>query len=119
MWNWVIRLLFENVLELSFAVALNLKYSNPNKYAWAALLDYTLSCGIGVLIILLPIFILVFYYYHFDKLEGDKEFEDKYGTIMEGMNPMKKSAVAYNAIFVVRRILFVCASLFLFEYNMV
>ena len=67
----------------------------------------------------MPIFIIVFYNYHFDKLEEDEEFKDKYGTVMEGLDPKKRSSVAYVAMFAVRRILFMCASLFLFGYNMV
>ena len=116
LWNWIIRLLLESILEISFALMLQFQYSNPKKSEWGAFLDYGVGIIIAPLLVLLPIFIIVFYNYHFDKLEEDEEFKDKYGTVMEGLDPKKRSSVAYVAMFAVRRILFMCASLFLFKY---
>ena len=69
---------------------------------------------LAVLLISLPIFILLFYIYHHDKLE-DEEFRESFGEVYEGMDPSKKSIIFYSCYFLIRRWLLVsilCWSIF-------
>ena len=45
----------------------------------------------------------------------DKEFKDKFGSDYEGLETGKKSALAYSVFFIIRRLAFAAASLFLYD----
>lgn len=53
-----------------------------------------------------------------DKLD-DEEFQEKFGSVYEGLETGKKSALVYSVFFILRRLAFAAASLFLYQYVMV
>ena len=66
----------------------------------------------GIILLSLPFFIVIFYGLNFSKL-GDKKFRKKYGVIYNGLRIDRYSSLAFNVIFVLRRMLlaFVCLHL--------
>lgn len=85
------------------------------KEYFGSLIDYAIGTLLVALIVTLPIFILVFYCKYFDLL-GEDSFKDKYGTVYEGLDINKRSIIAYQVVFIFRRLLFCAACLFMFEY---
>jgi len=77
MWSFVIRLIMETALELSFCCFLNAPYFYRLTSAggFFEFMDYFMTALIGVLIVAMPFWIAVFYNYNFEHL-GDEEFEE-------------------------------------------
>lgn len=70
LWNWVIRLILEAALELSFVVILQYDFLSNLKNAGGFFegVDYLMTYLVIFGLIFLPCFILVFYCKNFDKL---------------------------------------------------
>jgi hypothetical protein len=102
------------VLELGFSLVLLLQYSRPDKARFGTVIDYGLGCILAAGIFILPIFIIAFYLKNIDKLD-DEEFQEKFGSVYEGLVTGKKSAIAYSVFFIIRRAAFAAASLFLYD----
>lgn len=65
-WNFVIRLLLEECLETTFAVALTYKYSRFTKRAFGSATDYILGIVLTAAIAILPFFLVIFYLKNFE-----------------------------------------------------
>jgi len=115
-WNWVIRLVMEACLELSFAVILNWPFIPQVTTATTFMqtLDYILTIVVAILLGALPLFIIVFYCWNFRKL-GNEDFEEKWGAVYEGMKTCERASLAYNVIFILRRMLLAATCLFLYK----
>ena len=113
MWNFVIRLILEGALETAFCCYINIKYGKFDRKIFGSVFSFLSSIVLGLLLILFPVFILVFYLRNFDRL-GDQEFLHKYGGVYEGLKTNKKSVLAYPVYFVIRRISFMAISLLLY-----
>ena len=116
LWNWVIRLVMEACLELSFAIILNwpfLPYMTTATTFFQTI-DYLITIIVAILLGALPLFIVVFYCGNFRKL-GDEDFEGRWGSVYEGMKTCERASLAYNVIFVLRRMLLAATCLFLYK----
>jgi hypothetical protein len=70
MWNFVIRLLMETALELSFCCFLNFPYfyKIPEVSGFFEGLDYFMTILIGIMILVFPFFVAIFYNYNYEKM---------------------------------------------------
>jgi hypothetical protein len=114
LWNFVIRLLLEGTLETAFCVFFNLQYGEFDTSIFGAWFNYFFSCLLGVTLVLLPIWIVVFYLKNFDQLEKE-DFQKKFGAVYEGLKPTEKTWIVYPVYFIVRRVLFMVISLLLYR----
>ena len=64
-------------------------------------MDYCYTILFDFLIILSPVFILIFYNIYYHRWE-EVEFTDKYGTILEGFK-ITRAALFYPFFFIIRR----------------
>ena len=83
-WSVPLRFFFEAYLEMVICVAigmLNLQWDNKN---FSIQYNAIFTIVFVILVILMPLFTLVFYYYKIDSVE-DEEFKTKYGTLYEGL----------------------------------
>jgi hypothetical protein len=115
MWNFVIRLIVEAYLELTFSVYFNFKYASCNFNYFGSILNYFFAILFACLLIITPFFIIFFYNWHFYKFT-DEVFEAKFGTIYDGLRKDRKMVIWYTAYFVVRRAAFAMASVLLYKY---
>ena len=117
-WNFVIRLIIEGLMELLFATYFNLKYGVCDFNVFGSWVNYFFAILFISLICIAPFFVIIFYWYHFDRLL-DEDFETKYGSVYEGINAEKKSALFYMTYFIIRRAIFAFASILLYHYVIV
>ena len=118
LWNWVIRLVLEEILELGFCLSLQFKYGIFKGASGPTLIDMSFGILYGIIIILLPAFILFFYCKYFALFE-EAAFKAKYGTVYEGLDTRKRSVIFYSLLFIVRRLLFVAVCLTLYNYQII
>jgi len=113
LWNFVIRLVFEACLELTFAVIIDLPFAWKGIREvenWLEGFDFALAMVLTVVVVLLPFFILYFYCKNFEKL-GDEKFAGNFGSVYEGLH-LKRSALFYPIFFIVRRASLALVALF-------
>jgi len=105
--NFIIMLILESTLELSFTCMLNYKYVPELARAttFFQVMDYLITAVVIVLVLGLPFFILIFYCKNFDRLK-DEEFEDTWGAVYEAHEADMRASLWFNVIFMIRRILF-------------
>ena len=72
LWNWVIRLVLEEVLELGFCLSLQYKYGFVKGASVPVVIDLSFGIIYGTAIFLLPPFILFFYCKYFTQFEDDE-----------------------------------------------
>lgn len=114
-WNFVIRLLIEAAMEISFGTYLQIKYGEFNFKLFGSWFNFVSTAFLGGSLVLLPIFIVIFYNHNFHKLENE-EFEAKYGAVYEGLKKKKKIVLFYPVYFIIKRIGFAFSSLMLYDY---
>ena len=104
-------------MEFSFTVFLNWPFINKITKAnsFFEFLDYIMTVFITFLLISLPIFIVVFYRKYFHKL-GQTKFQDRWGSVYEGMKHTNKSILAYYVIFMVRRMILAATILYIPDF---
>lgn len=84
-WNFVIRLILEAALEISFCAYFNLKYGKFDKTIFGSWFNFVSIIILAGCLFLLPFFILDFYLAtNFYKL-NDETFEEKYGSVYDGL----------------------------------
>jgi hypothetical protein len=66
--------------------------------------------------ILLPFLIYLFISRNYSKLEGDIDFKQKYGSLFAGIRLTQKSALMYNLLFMLRRMIFALSAIYLNDY---
>jgi hypothetical protein len=113
----VIRLFIEVSLEVAFGVMLNYPFLG-SFYTFKKFfegLDYVMTVILGLSLLLMPLWIIIFYCANFDRLD-DKDFRSKYGAGYAGLKTNLRPALAYNTIFILRRILFAVTCLYLEKY---
>ena len=59
---------------------------------------------LGTLVILAPIFMVIFYCRKFNQWE-DPDFEEKYGAVFEGLRKDSRLSLLYPLIFIFRRLI--------------
>lgn len=114
-WNFVIRLIIEGSMDLTFTTYFNLMYARFSVRYYGSFINYIFAILFAILLIASPVFIIVFYGVNFKKLH-DQKFERKYGAVYEGLKLKSRSALVYNSYFVMRRCLFMCIALFLYRH---
>ena len=113
LWNWVIRLILEQALELGFLLVFQFQYGKLDKSKIGSIISFAIAGILVIMLIVLPFFISIFYMKNFVKL-ADEEFKEKYGAPYEGLDTSKRSSIAYSVIFIVRRLCFsvICLALY-------
>ena len=114
-WNFVIRFCIEGVLEFAFAAAINIKYGKHDLHILGSWVNYLFAIVFLIVLVVLPVFVILFYWYWFEKLD-DEEFEKKYGAAYEGLKKDDTFSFVYMSFFIVRRIIFMVISLFLYQH---
>ena len=114
-WNFVIRFILEAALEISFCAYFNFYYGEFKIRIFGSWFNYV-SMGIMTsCLVLLPFFILDFYLAtNFYKIDSE-DFEAKYGSVYEGLKKDKKLSLIYPVYFIIRRMLFMCISMFMYK----
>ena len=83
-WSVPLRFMFEAYLELSICVSiglLNLQWDSKN---FSIQYNAIFTIVFVILVIILPLFTLIFYYCKIDSVEDDG-FKTKYGTLFDGL----------------------------------
>ena len=111
-WGAVIRTLLEASLELFFACSLSLRYLLQHwddTRTQDETVSFSEAFSLWVVLILMPVWILVFYCKNFDRMKDntDSEFQKSYGEIYSGLRQDQRSSILFNSMFVFRRIVFV------------
>jgi hypothetical protein len=125
LWNFVLRLLFEESLETTFCLILQYRYGSgftPELIGTA--IDFVFAIVLGVAIVYLPYWMAEHYLLNYHKWSTsrkyrkwkDEEFEETYGAPMEGLRRNSKWVVIFPVYFIIRRIAFACVALFMFNY---
>jgi hypothetical protein len=70
-WNFVIRFCIEGILEFAFAAVINIKYGKNDLHILGSWVNYLFAIVFLILLVALPIFVMMFYWYNFDIL-GDE-----------------------------------------------
>jgi hypothetical protein len=114
MWNFVIRLIMETALELSFCCFLNFPYFYriANFEGFFEILDYFMTIVISLMIAIMPFWIAIFYIRNFEDW-GTEKFEEKYGAPYEGLFTDKRWSIANSIIFMLRRVILAATCLYL------
>lgn len=115
LWNFVIRLVIEAYLELAFSVYFNLKYTSCDFNYFGSWNNYFFALMLGFLLVASPFFILGFYHWNFTRF-SDEDFQERYGSVYEGLKKDHRSVIFYMAYFVIRRASFALSSVLLYEY---
>ena len=118
LWNFILRLIMEGVLELSFCIYFNLRYGSCDFKVLGSWVNYFYAVFFAAIIVAMPFFILIFYCKNFLKLK-DKEFKLKYGSVYEGLRVKHRAVIFYTAYFLTRRCIFTMVSLFLYRYPII
>lgn len=116
-WGALLRFFFEAYLEMALCVCIGLKSMEwvEDNFAifYNNVFTFAIATGIGIL----PLFTSLFYGCQLKKLD-DEEFKRKFGTLYEGLNldikeNKRVSGLFFPFFFVLRRVLFVVAAIFM------
>lgn len=113
-WNVILRICIEGYFDFSITAPLNL-----GNLMWNTPSDYFSSiCSmVATATVLLFPFIVVGILYRYRKKLTEKEFHDKFGSIMEGIDPNNKiAAFTFTVFFCLRRLAFAAVLLYLQNY---
>lgn len=69
-------------------------FKNFETMDYGSFIDYVIGVLLALVMVILPIFILVFYCKYFNLLDVES-FKDKFGTVYEGLNNYKRSSIMY------------------------
>merc|ERR1712151_786975 len=116
-WGAVLRFFFEAYLEMALCVCIGLKSIKWDEDNFAIFYNNVFTFAIAGGIVILPLFTSIFYGCKISKLD-DEEFKTKFGTLYEGLNldikeKKRVSGLFFPFFFVLRRILFVFAAIFM------
>ncbi len=109
LWNFVFRLVIESYLELGFSVYFNLRFARCLFSFLGSWVNYFYAVILAAVLIAAPLFVIFFYGRNFKRFK-ETDFESKFGSVYEGLNAKKRHAIAYLAIFMLRRALFTVIS---------
>lgn len=118
LWNFVIRLVLEAALEISFCAYLNLRYGHISSHYFGEVFNYVSTLILGSALVFLCGWIVVFYLQRFDQLE-DEDFIEKYGDVYEGLKPKQKSSLAFPVYFIIRRMAFMVITFLLIDFVLI
>jgi len=112
-YGFLLRLIIEGYLELSISAFVNLKYLGFSKAGdrFAS----TITFGISCLVILFPPCLAVFCVWYRYRL-CEPQFASKFGTLYDGLDIERPSAVLYYSAFTLRRLLFALTAVYLVDY---
>ena len=77
-----------------------------------------MACLFGVLLIIAPFFVAIFYYRNFDKFE-DEEFKETYGSVYEGLKTTNRTVIVYAVYLLIRRAAFTFLAILIYRQVMV
>jgi hypothetical protein len=113
-WNFVIRLLFEESLETTYSVVLAFKYGSFSTTSFGTAIDYIIAALLALSVASLPVFMVIFYLKNYENWES-KDFDKTYGAPLDGLKKTQKSSLVYSVFFMLRRAAFCFTTLFLYR----
>ena len=104
--SWI-RFIMEGSLDISICASLNYIFMRENAEGlqWGnsfEVVNSTAFIVLAILVCVFPAWALIFYCRNFEKWE-DEEFEEKYGSVFEGLRKDQRSSIIYPFIFSLRR----------------
>jgi len=112
-YGFLLRLIIEGYLELCISALVNLKYlgfSRPGD-RFSSSITFGMSC----LVILFPPLLAVFCIWYRCRL-SEPQFASKFGSLYDGLDIERPSAVLYYSAFTFRRLLFAWTAVYLVDY---
>ena len=111
-WNFTIRLFLEGFMEITFSSYITLIY--VQKGSFGGELNFWVGVFLFSVVILLPIFVIVFYLINFERMsdQSDTDFDDKFGSVYEGLRGDSKMSLFQPFWLCARRILLVALVFF-------
>jgi len=116
-WGAALRFVFEAYLEISVCTTIGIATMEWKSDNFAIFYNNLFNIGLAAVLLIMPFFTSLFYYFNADNMD-DEEFEIKFGTLYSGLNldlkeNKRKSALFFPFFFVIRRLLFLVAAIFL------
>ena len=103
-----LRFFLEGCLDILVSFTLNMYYIVYHaEMHWED--NFNIANNIAIIVIggvmlIFPFFIIIFYCRKFEKWQ-DEDFEEKYGSVFEGLKTTSRSSLFYQIVFVLRRFL--------------
>ena len=115
-----LRFIFEGFLEMSIAIFINLlNIEWTYEISFSVLYNNLFTCSMAIILIALPLYIWFYYNANIARLD-DEHFQQRFGSLYGGMNlkenhkfMKRKVSIVFPLAFVLRRIAFVAAIVFL------
>lgn len=116
LWNFVLRLIFEESLETTFCVILQLKYGfGWSRWNYGTSIDLIIAYALSFAIVILPFWMGYNYLVLNLRNWAKEEFEETIGAPMEGLKKKGRLIVVFPVYFIIRRVSFAIITLFLFD----
>lgn len=120
-WNFWLRMLIQGCLEIAIAAAVylddrdKLMATFDESFDNFFLVNDALSFSLMLVLLVMPLWILVFYCFNFSKLANEK-FASVFGSTYDGLRTDRRSVIFFPIYFLLRRFAFVFFALRL-QYN--
>jgi len=102
-WNNTIRVLLESYIVMVVCCSIQSTNYEFSSGSWGKIVYSCVAIFYSAVCLILPFFQAIFCYKNFDKLD-DEKFERKWGVLWEGMRIDDKGFIAYNFVFLIRRL---------------
>ena len=119
-WGAALRFIFEAYLELVLCILIGLSKMRWVKGDFSIFYNNLFTIGVAIVVFIMPFFTSVFYGWNIDKMD-EVEFKRRFGTLYQGLNldmeeGKRKSGLFFPFFFVIRRIAFVGAAIWLAHF---
>ena len=119
-WGAALRFIFEAYLELALCAVIGFTSIHWVKDDFSLFYNNIFTIGMICSVLMMPLFTSIFYGCKIDQMDDD-EFKSKFGTLYEGLNldmdkGKRKSGLFFPFFFVIRRLLFVTAAIWLSHF---
>ena len=112
-WNFTIRLFLEGFMEITFSSYITLMFVQRGSFGGG--FNFWVAIFLFSIVALLPFFVIVFYLINFKRMsdQSDTDFDDKFGSVYEGLRGDSKMSLFHPFWLCARRILLVALVFFL------
>jgi len=119
-WGAALRFIFEGYLGTALCVCIGLTKMEWEEGNFGVEYNNYFTFGLAIALLIMPFYTSLFYGWKINELD-DEEFTEKFGTLYSGLNldtkeDKRKIGLFFPFFFVVRRILFVFAAIFLEKF---
>ena len=113
-WNFTIRLILQGYIEITFSAAITFMFVQTNTFGGK--FNFALAIFFLIVVIVLPIFVIVFYIKNFERMSSkeDTEFDAKFGSVYDGLKPYQKMSLFHPFWMCFRRIYLVILVFYLY-----